>query len=167
MRTKHSSGQNQSTHALSGTLTHLNPLEKLRWSNDELPGTSVIDTTIPAVYQICSIYNKLTITCRTQTSYKIGYDVQSIIPSCCCTIRHINSFRHKDQEISPPNIQANTYFQRHIQIFILSIHNTTVEPTPYKYTYSRPYTFSRQLQRTANTCCSLQPIIVFFNINIL
>jgi hypothetical protein len=36
--------------------------------------------------------------------HKIGYDVQSIIPSYCCTIRHINSFRHKDQEISPPNI---------------------------------------------------------------
>jgi hypothetical protein len=27
----------------------------LRWSNDELLGTSVIDTTIPAVFQICSI----------------------------------------------------------------------------------------------------------------
>jgi hypothetical protein len=44
----------KSTHALSGTLTHLHQLKKLRWSNAELLGTSVIDTTIPAVYQICS-----------------------------------------------------------------------------------------------------------------
>ena len=94
---------------------------------------------------------------------RLVYDVHSIIRSCCCTIRHINSFRYKDLEISPL-----TYRQMHtskdIQTFILPIHNTTVEPTPYKYIYSRPYTFSRQLQRTANTCYSLQPTIVFFNI---